>query len=85
MTDCSDAGRGERRLTVIHVRQYEGDAEVMFVESARIYRLPRRNPAYASVLDVLHAAVASGRPVMVRFDAPNGEQIEWAGETRNGD
>lgn len=85
MTNCSDAGRGARRLTVVHVREYQGDAEVVFAESARIYRLPHRHPAYTDLLDVLHAALASGRPVMVRLDAPNGEEIEWAGKLSDED
>ena len=43
---ASDTGRPERRLTVARVRERAEHAEVMFYEAARIYRLPRTNPAY---------------------------------------
>ena len=73
-----DEGRLERRMTVTHVRVRNDRAEVMFVESARIYRLARSNPVYKETLDTLRAAAASARSVRVRFDKPNGEVIERA-------
>lgn len=78
----SDAGQRDRRMTVVHVRDKGAGVEVMFVESARIYRLARGNPVYAQVLAALHASAASGRPASVRFDEPDGEIIEWAGDVR---
>jgi hypothetical protein len=74
----SDEGQLERRMTAVHVRVRNDHAEVMFVESARIYRLTRDNPAYDETLGVLRAAAASHRPLRVQFDTPNGEVIERA-------
>lgn len=74
---ASDAGQRERRLTVARVRTHvDDDAEVMFYETARIYRLPRTNPEYENVLRRLRAAAAARTPVRVGFLVPNGEVIE---------
>jgi hypothetical protein len=78
MTNSSDAGRRERRMTVVRVRDSGDGAEVMFVESARICRLTRSNPAYGDTLAALRASAATGKPLRVRFDKPNGELIEFA-------
>jgi hypothetical protein len=71
-----DEGLQERRLTVARVRELADHAQATFHESARFYRLPRANPAYADALRMLRAAAASGRPVRVRFAAPNSDLIE---------
>jgi 2-methylisocitrate lyase-like PEP mutase family enzyme len=68
----------ERQLTVAHVRAADGHIEVMFFESARIYRLLRDNPTFEATLRRLRAAAASGAPVCVSLDTPNGEVIERA-------
>jgi hypothetical protein len=72
----SDEGKRERWITVIRLRTHKDHAEVMFVESARIYRLLRDNPVYEETLCKLRAVSGSGRRVRVRFDKPNGEIIE---------
>ena len=41
-----------------------------------IFRLERANPTYASALQRLRAAAASGKPLRVRFLAPNSDIIE---------
>jgi hypothetical protein len=71
----SDESKIERWLTVTAVRPRENQAEIMFVESARIYRLARSNPLYEESLGRLRAAAGSGRRLRVRFDKPNGEII----------
>ena len=81
MTDAvegaSDAGHRERRLTVARLRTHaDGGADVMFYETARIYRLLRVNPDYENALDRLRAAATAMTPVRVRFLVPNGEVIE---------
>lgn len=79
MTDPSaagDDGRRERLLTVVNVRAQADYAEVMFVESARIFRLPRSAPGFDETLRRLQQAVGSGRPLRVRLEQPNGEIIE---------
>ena len=63
-------------MTVAVVHEQPAHAVVKFLESARIYRLPRTNTDYASALRMLGAAVASGDSVRVRFSAPNSELIE---------
>lgn len=66
----------ERWMTVARVREANGLTEVMFFESARIYRLLHHNPAYEVALKKLQAAVASGMPVRVRLTRPHGDEIE---------
>ena len=73
---AGDAGQRERLLTVAQVRAHPEHADVMFFETARIYRLPRTNPAYESALGLLRAAAAAGTPVRVRFVEAHGEVIE---------
>jgi hypothetical protein len=73
---AGDEGQRERLMTVVNVRARGDDAEVMFAESARIYRLRRSAQDYEDILRKLWRAVGSGRPVRVRFDQPNGEIIE---------
>jgi hypothetical protein len=60
---------------VARVRERAEHAEVVFYESARIYRLPRTNPAYQEMLGQLQAAAAAGTLVYVRFIQPNGDVI----------
>ena len=74
-----DVGQSERRLTVARVRVQADHAEVMFYETARIYRMPGSNPCFADALRDLRAAMAAGTPVRVRFVEPNGEVIESVG------
>jgi nucleoid-associated protein YejK len=79
MTGSAGAGdevKRERLMTVVRVRTHREHTDVMFVESARIYRLRRDIPGYDEALRRLQRAVGSGRPVRVRLDRPNGEIIE---------
>jgi hypothetical protein len=73
---AGDAGQRERLMTVVHVRALPDCTEVMFVESARFFRLQRGTPGYAEAQRKLQRAAGSGRPIRVRFDRPNGEIIE---------
>jgi hypothetical protein len=73
---AGDEGKRERLMTVAHVRTQGEHTEVMFVESARIYRLRRDTQGYDEALRRLLRAVGSGRPVRIRLDRPNGEIIE---------
>lgn len=72
----SDEGLPERRMKVLRVREHAEGADVAFIESARIYLLARRNPAYAEALAALLAAEGRGKPLRVRLDKPHGEVIE---------
>jgi hypothetical protein len=65
------AGQPERRLTVAGVRVRETHVEVMFFETARIYRLPHGDPASARSLQLLKNAAANGSAVLVTMTKPN--------------
>jgi hypothetical protein len=74
--DRPDVGERERWMTVAVVHEQAAHAVVKFLESARIYRLPRTNPGYAHALRTLKTAAAGGKAVRVRFTAPNSDLIE---------
>lgn len=81
MSKSSRAGQGKpfyREMTVAHIREQKGadDVEVMFFESARIYRLPRDNPRYAEMMRLLREAMASGRVLTIRLASLESEVIE---------
>lgn len=66
-----------RVMTVARLREAAGrDAEVMFNESARFYRLPRHLPGHDGFMRLLRAAHASGRPVQVTLSTPHGDAIQ---------
>jgi hypothetical protein len=71
-----DVDQRDCRLTVAQVRPHADGAAVTFFESARIYRLLRRNPDYNTILRRLRQAVTARTPVCVRFVEPNGGVIE---------
>jgi hypothetical protein len=73
---AGDEGSLERLLTVAKVRTSGGLAEVMFFESARIYRLTRDSAAYEQTLRRLRTAERAGQRIRVRFNEPNGDIVE---------
>lgn len=73
---AGDAGDRERRLTVARVRARPGHAEVMFYETARIYRVLRTNPEFENAVRHLRQALIARTPVRVRFIEPNSEVVE---------
>ena len=64
----------DRELTVAAVDGAElgGDVEVRFLESARIYQLPRSRPDFQELLSRLR----EGARVRVAFAPPDGDVIE---------
>jgi len=68
-------------MTVAHLREQAGEEFVMvvFLESARFYRLSRQNPDFQLILDRFRAALARGERVRIRVAAPDGDLIEAAG------
>lgn len=66
----------ERWMTVARVREAKGHTEVMFFESARIYRLLHHNPTHEVALRELQTAAASGVPIRVHLTTPHGDEIE---------
>ena len=63
-----------RELTVARVRGHEEEdhVEVLFLESARIYRLPRARPDF----DELLGRLREGETVQVAFTPPDGDVID---------
>ncbi len=67
-------------MTVAQIREPEGRdyCEVVFLESARFYRLLRANPAFGEVIGKLRNAMSMERPVKVILAAVNSDVIEDA-------
>jgi hypothetical protein len=67
-----------RDMRVAHIRERRGSEylEVMFLESARIYKLFKENPAYSEILGHLRAALAKKRSLRVRCAAAESDVIE---------
>jgi hypothetical protein len=65
-------------MTVAHIReQTPGDAvEVMFLESARFYRLLRSNANFSALLERLRAARQKGEPVEIAVASPESDLID---------
>lgn len=65
-------------MTVAHLREPEGRdyCEVVFLESARFYRLQKTSPAFGEVIGTLREAMAMGRSVKVVLATVNGDVIE---------
>ena len=66
----------ERRWKVAQLRPQPEAVEVMFYESARIYRLWRANPDFEAALRTLQSAKASGDAVSVTLSKQDEEIIE---------
>lgn len=69
-----------RTMTVAHVReQAQEDAiEVMFLESARFYRLLRNNPNFDAVLKRLRDGMRKGGVLEIRVASLDSDIIEDA-------
>jgi hypothetical protein len=74
----SEAERPSRTMTVAHIREPEGRdyCEVVFLESARFYRLLKANPAFGEIIGTLRKAMGMVRPVKVVLAAVNSDVIE---------
>ncbi|HVM06404.1 MAG TPA: hypothetical protein VM242_14650 [Acidimicrobiales bacterium] len=70
-------GPADRDLTVARIRTRDGadHVEVLFLESARIYRLPNDCPGFDQLLRSLRDAEASRQPVRVALASPYSEII----------
>ena len=57
-----------RAMTPVHIREPRGAdyVEVAFLESARFYRLSRRNPIYHQIVKLLRDAIPKKRALQVR-------------------
>jgi hypothetical protein len=65
-------------MTVAQIRERTGEesCEVMFLESARFYRLSRSHPEFDSILATLREARESLRRVEITLPSINSEVIE---------
>jgi len=66
------------KMTVAEVREPPGldHVEVLFLESARFYTLPKSDPRHESMLMCLRNGLAHSRPVEVRFASVESNLIE---------
>ncbi len=64
-------------MTVAQIReQTPGDAvEVMFLESARFYRLLRNKPNFSAILERLRDASQKRQPVEIALASPDSDLI----------
>ena len=67
-----------RIMTVANIRDPEGKDhfEVMFLESARFYRVSKANVKSGVILATLRGAMATKHPVKVVLTTVNGDVIE---------
>ena len=66
-----------RAMTPVHIRESrEADyLEVAFLESARFYRLSKRNPIYHQIVKLLRDAIAKKRALQVHCTSPESNAI----------
>jgi hypothetical protein len=81
MSESDPGKRGKRvyrEMRVAHIREPEGTKylEVMFLESARIYKLFKENPAYKEILGHLREALGKKYALRVRCAPTESDVIE---------
>ena len=72
-----DSGLQLRRLTVANIREVDtaNFVEIVFLESTRFYRLPKKNENFIESIRILKKALAGNTPIMVAFTTPNSDEI----------
>ena len=77
----SESEQYTRYMTAVRIIDFDGteSVEVIFLESARFYRLLRKNPAFDSLVAVLQDAIEKGAAVEVRTTSIAGDVIEDIG------
>ncbi len=67
-------------MTVARLRERGGagadSVDVMFLESARIYKLAKAHPAFQQMHELLREAMAERRPMTVRVASEDSDVIE---------
>jgi hypothetical protein len=72
-----ESGRNSEVMTVARVFEPADDGvEVVFLESAMFYRLPKENPEFGSMLALLKNAHAEGYRVEVKLGSLHSNVIE---------
>lgn len=69
--------RHYREMTVAHIRESKGAdyVEVVFLESARFYRLLKENPTYDKALRLLRDAMEKGRVLKIGLASLDSDTI----------
>ena len=88
MKPSDRANRGKwyyREMTVANIREPKGadSVEVVFLESARFYKLSKENPAFDGALKRLREAVVKGHVLKVGFASLESDTIEEIKEHRS--
>jgi len=67
-----------RDMTPVHIREPQGAeyVQVVFLESARFYKLSRKNAKFDQIFGLLHEALVKKRALQVRSATPHGDVIE---------
>ncbi|MGB7207812.1 MAG: hypothetical protein WBD27_04055 [Pyrinomonadaceae bacterium] len=80
----SESEQYTRNMTAVRLIDSDGtdSVEVIFLESAQFYRLPRKNPEFDSLVAVLHDAIEKGAAVKVRTASIASDVIEDIGPAR---
>ncbi len=67
-----------RAMTPAHIREPQGAdyIDVVFLESARFYKLLKKNPAYDAIVRLLRECISHKRPLQVRCASPESDVIE---------
>lgn len=67
-----------RKMTVANIREQSlaDSVEVIFLESARFYRLPRKNPAFDDIVKRLRDAMSHGHTLDVGVASLDSDIIE---------
>ena len=67
-----------REMTVAHINDRRGaeSVRVVFLESARFYKLPKAHPRFDKILGQVRDALATRRVVKVRLASPESDVIE---------
>jgi hypothetical protein len=69
---------GFQRMTPAHIREPPAAdyVEVVFLESARFYKLFKKTPAFDQIADLLRDAIDNNHAVQIRCTSPHGDVIE---------
>jgi hypothetical protein len=82
MRQFGDRGRPlYREMTVANIQEPKSTnhADVVFLESARFYRLSKKHPQYQAILSTLRTAMNKHVKVTVRFASVDSDVIEGIG------
>jgi hypothetical protein len=77
-TQAEDGKRHYRTMTVAHIREPQGAdyVEVLFLDSARFYRLSKKSAGYADALRRLRDAMANGNVLKIGVASLDSDLIE---------